>query len=779
MSGLFFGGKGGKTPLKRKNTRSNLLDAFRNGMYPYSPKEAAMPIDSPDSSIIDMFSKLTAQWLETANTKYDKRSREKPEGLYYPEDYSTKFGSGKNAQSLQGIAPPEFWNLANSNIFILRAGKSAAAALNAFGKGPTIAECATTIQWAMFKALEEILGTKIFDATFSSGETGKFFISANLFAPVDTSIGIETNSFEERLRKGNPIYELFEPSHNDAGRVPLSENDINVGDIVYIKGVPEYKLKHLSGSEPGWNVICVGINANGDKLYNGFGPDSFSIPKTYKKIRQVLIAGYNKDQTEDTKSIVKMLSESGDPIKIKKATVVSYRAKDQKDEIFGLQFRLRLNPTVLKKLVESKNEQNKRPFGYISATPKAVTGSFPITGEITQLATIQKENQASAFATFKTSGDEIKTKMFDHATEFAKLVVGRTPSTPLGLILCGNPGIGKSHLCIAAANEAKANGCRVLYVDQKYISKLYDDKIMELMESGVSSYEEQDKITRDMFTKLLTPKATSSQQSGYGLVIFDDYNVELSADGAKHFVKALMEHVFKNNTAFMINSNRDIHVKSLIDEYIPLSDPRNNCIAVLRDLNLQSLRTEWWNTLSVDALSNSPLAIISTNVPSNQGIGIIIENKDVKLEEELEAYKLLSNNKSERIKICGDPHDKINRQRISPENYYLKDIGQYDTFLIKASSNDSIEVEQLIKLVDHAYDEGKKIILFTDDYKALREKYMEKLKFDPKKDRLSSIFDKMFLTPEHYESQHRSTIQQSQVIQDTSNAIKHSSLNNF
>lgn len=766
---IFFG----RERLKRSNTRSDLLNYFRNGMYPYIPIDAVIPFDSADPKIIDTFAKLTAKWLKDANKKYDQRGSDKPEGLYYRQDYSNKYGSGKNLLNLRGIAPTEYWNIGHDNLFILNAGQSPAAGLNAFGKGPTMSECASAIQWAMFKALEEILGTETFDAVFSGGESGKFFISANLFAPVDTSQ--ETSApLDEKLKMGNPIYSLFDAKHNNLGKTSLSENDINIGDIVYIKGVVDYEKKHLSGSDLGWNVICVGVNSEGKKLYSGFDPKSFTLPKTYDEIKSMLINDYNQSQNEETKNFVNKLKESNDTLSLAKAIIVEANAQDQQSEIFGFQFRLRLNPTALKKLVVSKNEQNKRPFGDISATPRPATASFPITGEITQLATIHKENQASAFATFKTSGDEIKTKMFDHATEFAKLVVGRTPATPLGLILCGNSGIGKSHLCIAAANEAKANGCRVLYVDQKYISKLYDDKIRGLKESGVSSYYEQDKITRDMFTKLLTPKATSSRQSGYDLVIFDDYNVELSTDGPTHFVKALMKHVFKNNTAFMINSNRDIHVKPFIDEYIPLSDPRNNCIAVLRGLNLQSLRTEWWNTLSVDALSNSPLAIISTNVPSNQGIGIIIENKNVKLEEELETYKLLSNNKSEKIKICGDPHDKINRHRNSPENYYIKDSGQYDTFLIKASSNDSIEVEQLINLVDHAYDEGKKIILFTDDYKALREKYMEKLKFDPKKDRLSSRFDKMFLTPEHYESQHRSTIQQSQAIQDATGRFQES-----
>jgi len=133
--------------------------------------------------------------------------------------------------------------------------------------------------------------------------------------------------------------------------------------------------------------------------------------------------------------------------------------------------------------------------------------------------------------------------MLSVARKFVAAVVDRARDQPVGLVMTGLPGIGKTHLCVAAAEQAAEAGANVLLLDSNSVGLKY--KQLCEKEGGMISNE----VLNELFDEWI---------SGTDLIVFDDFNNQNSM-GNRFFKKAL-EYVITNNKAILVSSNERVNV---------------------------------------------------------------------------------------------------------------------------------------------------------------------------------------------------------------------------
>lgn len=138
---------------------------------------------------------------------------------------------------------------------------------------PFIIECAMAIQLMEYKAVLEFVGDQVFDNIFSK-------------------LGVVLS----RSSEGNPILPCRNQINNQWR--DLAENqekflaEIIPGDILYIRNIETYLLRHAFGESNGHNVVYLGKNSKGEQEFAGL----FTIKRvrTYKEILDLLVDDYNE-----------------------------------------------------------------------------------------------------------------------------------------------------------------------------------------------------------------------------------------------------------------------------------------------------------------------------------------------------------------------------------------------------------------------------------------------------------------------------------------------------
>lgn len=264
-----------------------------------------------NSISMDSFISGVKKWLAICNTPYDQRPENN--GVWYASDYCSRHTPGNTFGDLLGLAPNSHWTLGdNKHLFRAAPGVEPSEALNAFFHGPTFPDCGSVLQACIFKSIEEMLGTQKFNSLFAQS-VAPFIITHSLYSPLHHGIDINDKGLDDLTRQGNPLHSLFDEGSISSGIV--SEQDIEVGDILFIRGVEQYNIKHMFGFGCGFNLICVGADEQGKNLYSGFGPQEFEKPLTYSQIKSMLIDLYNAPQSLDTKMRVSELVASADHAK--------------------------------------------------------------------------------------------------------------------------------------------------------------------------------------------------------------------------------------------------------------------------------------------------------------------------------------------------------------------------------------------------------------------------------------------------------------------------------
>jgi hypothetical protein len=257
-----------------------------------------------DNRLID--SRDLFELMSSYNRSYEMRETRELEksGMYYAQDYIDKYFPGKSTFAITAVSNSKYWDIGVNTVFdqtLISYFQSydyvkPSDALKSFIKGPTITDCANTIQISVYHLIYNLIGEEAFDQVFGNLLT-PFVVTPTLFEQLTKGERRVYQGTKYEPVLGNPLDVLF-----DIIERPTLES-LQDQDILYIKGVPEYDSKHISGGSTGWNLIC-GRKGSEEPKFIGFGPIKFSEPLTYQGIKRLLIDGYNKEQNVDTTSYI-------------------------------------------------------------------------------------------------------------------------------------------------------------------------------------------------------------------------------------------------------------------------------------------------------------------------------------------------------------------------------------------------------------------------------------------------------------------------------------------
>lgn len=698
----------------RETLRTKLIDSYAINI--------AEQTFEPTKITADKFLSAMHKWLQYSNIPYSKKQNE---GLFYAEDYVKNYASGEESTDIHGLTNPKFWDISTQKLFRANKGHLPNQVLNAFFMGPTFAECGSVLQACIYRAIEEMIGTNVFNRIFGSSLTN-FLITPFLYNKIYTKEEKPEYSIDFRTMAGNPLYFLFDNIISEN----ITEKDIKEGDIVYIKGVEKYADKHLIGSGSGWNVICTGRNANNENLYLGFGPESFPKPLTYKEIQSILIKYYNADQSIDTKKRIAQFKSldnfSLESIRNQSQALLAYALTNDKVQenhpIVGLECAMRLNKEKLEYFIhQGLNDWHTNSLEPMDEDEQ----SNAMESSIKQITTFSVESRGKSFKDYEVT-NPAQNEMLSVAKKFASAVCSNS-DTPIGLIMTGMPGIGKTHLSIAVADYAARHGLKVIFVDEKTIENLYQ-QMSEQRHSLVP-----DSVMNSIFDNWL---------KGADLIVLDDINSKYGTGAS--FLKKAIRYSMQNNKAIMISGNKPIlSIHENLPDYVGYDDKRRNNFLIVQNIQGMSYRKNWWSSSEVfstsGALTTNQDAIeILANLNGSQAAGIVLEENNADFDKISQRYLELSPDKNIKIRILQEPY-----RNNHIFDYYVHDVSQHDVFLIKA--NHSSESEQLLDLISHIHDLGKKIIVVTENETKLNRKIDEAITYSFKdtqqrlKDRVRNI----------------------------------------
>lgn len=137
-----------------------------------------------DNQLIDSLNLV--EIMSSYNISYEKRETSKS-GMYYAKDYIDKYFPGKSTFDIIAVANENYQNISVNRVFgqtLLSYFQSydyvkPSDALKSFIKGPTITECANTIQISVYHLIYNLIGEEKFDIVKYSkliGKTDKILI---------------------------------------------------------------------------------------------------------------------------------------------------------------------------------------------------------------------------------------------------------------------------------------------------------------------------------------------------------------------------------------------------------------------------------------------------------------------------------------------------------------------------------------------------------------------------------------------------------------------------
>ncbi len=539
----------------QQSLRTRLIQAY--------PKTIHFHHLTPSEISLGKFTFHLNQWLQYANIPIAKKEGK---GLWYAEDYVGMYGADEECMQINGLAHPSFWDTGTQGcLFKANDGHTPNQMLCAFFAGPTFAECGSVMQACIYRAIEEMIGTREFNRTFGPSLI-RFLITPILFDKIYTAEEKPEYSLDFRSKSGNPIHFLFDRLEEP------SETHIQKGDIVYIKGVDRYTKKHLVGPAAGWNVLCIGKNESQENLYVGFGPDIFSDrPLTYKEIKSVLIKLYNSEQLQDTRSRIKKFKTLGgfspnNMMKKDLAEMAESLANDQVDDnysIAGIEKVIRFNPTKLKYFIDQElSSWHEASFETLKKEKDPKAAHYPA-----EKVTIfpAQYNCGKLFRDFDNV-TPAQCQMLTATKKFS-LAVCCDKKEPIGLFMTGKHGIGKTHLSVALTKYVEQRGKKVAFMNSEKIKNLYQKAAKQQHSFG----ENMDEVLNDYL-------------KNSDLIILDslDSKCRMSDD----FLKKSLHYIVKTCKAIMVTANQPLHsIQEDLPDYISYDDNARNNFLFMQDID--------------------------------------------------------------------------------------------------------------------------------------------------------------------------------------------------
>lgn len=380
--------------------------------------------------------------------------------------------------------------------------------------------------------------------------------------------------------------------------------------------------------------------------------------------------------------------------------------------IGGLKFRLQFNHDKLTNFINTPRQEwykeSHMDLNYLLPKPKPKKEAINLL-----LKSFSFETHNANFENYKQDTEQQK-KMWNYMSKFVLKVITKTfEYGPIGIILSGTPGIGKTHLSVAIAKYASAYGKKVTFVDDTYIK------------STLTSMDIPD------FRPLI---------SDSDLIILDDINSEFGIFA--EFLKQVLEFVILNNKALLYTSN---NVIPIIQSYLPIffgyDHPFVKNFLAINNIVNDSFRKPW-TTEDLKSLSDIEKYKLLNSYSGGQSAGIIINTSEIdenKYIEEfrretksIEPIRIVRDWDSEQSLLAFKTYDKIKKlEPIHRQQYKgnVTDLEKYKIIIIRIYNSSS--VTQLLENLPRLHDNGIKVIVLTkstENFKKLINDYLKRKK---------------------------------------------------
>ncbi len=189
----------------------------------------------------------------------------------------------------KGHADPNYWIRIGAWRWRVRPGMSAAVALQNWIKGPTIAECLSTVDVLNMDAMRATLGAKRFDELFSSLNK----------APEKEllTVGVGTTTLS--------TYQMSVGSGAADSIGTIGNRSAEQGVLYYFCNHPKYLLKHPGGAWQGENALYIGKKGSHQK-WSGFGASDVS----ERELLVDMVEEYNNDRDDDDKRALAQIKKA-------------------------------------------------------------------------------------------------------------------------------------------------------------------------------------------------------------------------------------------------------------------------------------------------------------------------------------------------------------------------------------------------------------------------------------------------------------------------------------
>ena len=210
---------------------------------------------------------------------YQKNIKLLEKGIFYSNDYYLALKNINQKARLQWFiekghfyhdyaSPKHFSRIPKPNSitsvevggFVSKNDTTPSLALEALKEGLTFIDCERFIKLAYYSAIKDLIGEKKFNKHFNS-------------------LVIGSSILKEQIKDYVKVHPLKD------------EQDIRMGDGVYLQNHHKYSFKHINGNDLGIWVMC--IDDSSPKKFIGLGLDSKGM--TLEEIKILLKDGYNKD----------------------------------------------------------------------------------------------------------------------------------------------------------------------------------------------------------------------------------------------------------------------------------------------------------------------------------------------------------------------------------------------------------------------------------------------------------------------------------------------------
>lgn len=365
--------------------KKEIEDIKRKILDSYSKKIKKAKTYIPTDISIKNFTEAVSECLKKVNKnskKYNSQSNsiKEEKGIHCTDSYLETFCQLKDSSlvknklfyelGISSLSNKHFWKASTDKLLRFEAKDNVLAsdALNSFLEGLTICDCGTVLQASIHKAIEKMLGTDNYNEIFNSNFlpliiTSNLFVAKTPYAK-DLEIADKLDFLKREQNYLSFLFDDVQESCKITGKkdIKIDESVIEIGDIIYLKGVKDYEKKHppLVVSS-GFHLICVDKNSDNEKLYMGFS-SKFIEPLTLNQVKLILIDAYNLPQNDCTKNYLKesraLLLTKENITRIARATLYlelqNHKVERNVDNVVGVLRVMRFNPEKLKLLTKHK-----------------------------------------------------------------------------------------------------------------------------------------------------------------------------------------------------------------------------------------------------------------------------------------------------------------------------------------------------------------------------------------------------------------------------------------